>query len=340
MELSAPLVLDSSNTSGSTRTKESSVCPSNLEEVNGESSRVTPLPQERFRLRLFYEFERPRNGREIILNVPTCHADSHFVPTNLMLSAIKNAIDTTRFTPYVYDTQADCFISLAANPPDSIRADPPAENLSNSSRALWRVDVKLVGGSAGFSTARGLADRLVCDSSRTSLTGNWFGIGIARGKTASNHGSLWRSALQMGAALTFTIGQRYEKKVEGSADIFKTYRQVPCIAYEDLGAFMVSSPIDTQIVAVEYGGTELTEFKHPKRALYVLGSEDSGLPPALVQHAHHHVSIPTADGRPSSLNVAAAGAMIMYDRLQKQRLAQLYNSSNNESSKSRRDVKM
>ncbi len=77
---------------------------------------------------------------------------------------------------------------------------------------------------------------------------------------------------------------------------------------------MASSPIDTQIVAVEYGGTPLLDFRHPKRAVYILGSEDAGLPPGLVTRAHHYVCIPVAPGRPASLNVAAAGAIVLWNR--------------------------
>lgn len=269
---------------------------------------------KRIRLRLFFEFERPRNGREVLIDDPAVGENVAVVPVKTVLTAVAAASDTSRFTPHVYDPTADCFISLTENAPDTIIAEAPAESVPDKSRALWRIDVKLVAGKGGGRSAGSLAESLVCDSSATALTGSWFGIGIARGKTASNHGSLWRSALQLGAALTFTIGRRYEKKVEGSADIYKTYRQVPCLPFEDVGAFMAAVPIDAQIVAVEYGGMYLTDFEHPKRAVYVLGSEDSGLPPALVQHAHRHVSIPTAGGRPNSLNVAAAGAIIMYDR--------------------------
>lgn len=52
--------------------------------------------------------------------------------------------------------------------------------------------------------------------------------------------------------------------------------------------------------------------------MYVLGSEGCGIPPALVARAQWHVAVPTANGRPRSLNVAAAGAIIMYDRFVKQ----------------------
>lgn len=82
---------------------------------------------------------------------------------------------------------------------------------------------------------------------------------------------------------------------------------------------MKARPVDAQVVVVEYGGQDLCDFVHPRRALYVLGSEDDGVPPALVRAANRHVSIATAEGRPSSLNVAAAGTIVMYDRLMKER---------------------
>ena len=39
----------------------------------------------------------------------------------------------------------------------------------------------------------------------------FFGIGIVAGKTAGNTGTLWRSAYQLGASFTFTIGARHAK---------------------------------------------------------------------------------------------------------------------------------
>lgn len=280
---------------------------------DGSSLQTSP-PKQSVRLRLFYEFERPRNGRELQLEVAS-HSNEHPCATASELhAAVSGAVDITRFVPHVYDSSADCFIPVSLDSERTFISEPPAEC---ATRPLHRIDVKLVRVLDPGRGVGGLAQRMICDSSSTSLTGSWFGIGIIRGKTASNHGSLWRSALQFGAALTFTIGKRYEKKVEGSADIYKTYRQVPCMGYADVGAFMESAPVDAQIVAVEYGGTDLGEFEHPKRAVYVLGSEDAGIPPALVQHAHLHVAIPTAEGRPSSLNVAAAGAVVMYDRQMK-----------------------
>ena len=57
-------------------------------------------------------------------------------------------------------------------------------------------------------------------------------------------------------------------------------------------------------------------FQHPKRAIYLLGAEDTGLPPMIVDACHFHVTIPTV--RSSSFNVAMAGTIVMYDRLVKE----------------------
>jgi len=50
---------------------------------------------------------------------------------------------------------------------------------------------------------------------------------------------------------------------------------------------------------------------HPLRAAYVLGPERGALTPELAARCQHLVRIPTA----FSLNVATAGAIVMYDRL-------------------------
>ena len=56
---------------------------------------------------------------------------------------------------------------------------------------------------------------------------------------------------------------------------------------------------------------DLPSFPHPMRAAYVLGPERGQLTPELLARCQHFVRIPTA----FSLNVATAGAIIMYDRV-------------------------
>jgi len=55
----------------------------------------------------------------------------------------------------------------------------------------------------------------------------------------------------------------------------------------------------------------LPSFPHPLRAAYVLGPERGILSFDLVSRCQHLVRIPTA----FSLNVATAGAVLMYDRI-------------------------
>ena len=71
-------------------------------------------------------------------------------------------------------------------------------------------------------------------------------------------------------------------------------------------------------VAVEMGGVPLQDFVHPPRAVYVLGSEDNGLNRPIVEACQCHVALPKWVGRSASYNVAMAGTLVMYDRMQKQ----------------------
>jgi len=142
----------------------------------------------------------------------------------------------------------------------------------------------------------------------------YFGIGIHRGKAEPNHGTLWRSAFQLGASYIFTIGARhgFEKSVEGSADTAKAWTRLPFFKYADMDSFCSTAPYDAPWVAVESGGTDLADFEHPPRAVYILGSEDHGLPPDVLAACPLRVSLDSV--RSCSYNVAVAGSILMYDR--------------------------
>lgn len=137
----------------------------------------------------------------------------------------------------------------------------------------------------------------------------FFEIGIIRGKTPENVGTLWRSASQMGASGIFTIGKRYGHQ---SSDTVKAYRTIPARDYATLDAFIAALPYSCPLVGVEMGGRPLTGFAHPERAIYLLGAEDGGIPQAALARCHHIVSLPSV--RTASYNVAVAGSLVMYDR--------------------------
>ncbi|MCB9137412.1 MAG: RNA methyltransferase [Caldilineaceae bacterium] len=144
-----------------------------------------------------------------------------------------------------------------------------------------------------------------------------FGIGIYQVKSSANVGVLWRGAYQLGAAFVFTIGPRYKPE---SADVFKTWQQIPLFRYNTFDEMFAAMPYATLLVGVEMGGTPLPGFGHPRQAIYLLGAEDHGLPPSVLARCQATVSIPAA--RRASYNVAQAGTLVMYDRFVKEKQAE------------------
>lgn len=143
----------------------------------------------------------------------------------------------------------------------------------------------------------------------TTMRG-YFAIGVFNPKKQVNIGSLWRTASIFGAAYMFTIGARYQKQ---SSDTMKSYRHIPLNTYPDFEDFYVHLPYDAQLVAIELsdGARDLVAFKHPERAVYLLGAEDHGLPPSVLERCHHVIRM-RGD---YCLNVAVAGSIALYHRV-------------------------
>lgn len=138
----------------------------------------------------------------------------------------------------------------------------------------------------------------------------FFEIGIYQSKKVDNLGTLWRSAYQLGAAGVFTINRRYKKQ---PSDPFAVERQIPLRNFENFQQFLSQRPMNAILVAIEEGGTTLSEFEHPPQAIYLLGAEDSGLPNIVLEKCQLIVSL-DAMVKPS-YNVAVAGSIVMYDRV-------------------------
>jgi tRNA G18 (ribose-2'-O)-methylase SpoU len=138
----------------------------------------------------------------------------------------------------------------------------------------------------------------------------YFEIGVYRPKTETNIGTLWRSAYQLGAAGIFTIGRRY---VRQSSDTTVAWRHVPLRQYETFGDFASAIPLGCEIVGVEMGGKPLADFAHPERAVYLLGAEDTGLPPEILAQCNRLVSLESVNT--PSFNVAVAGSVVAYSRV-------------------------
>jgi tRNA G18 (ribose-2'-O)-methylase SpoU len=65
---------------------------------------------------------------------------------------------------------------------------------------------------------------------------------------------------------------------------------------------------------LDAGATPIAAFAWPARVALVLGSEGPGLAPATAALCDHRVTIPMAPGAADSLNVATAGALMLFAR--------------------------
>ena len=140
----------------------------------------------------------------------------------------------------------------------------------------------------------------------------YFGIGIVNGKTEKNIGTLWRTATLYGADFIFTVGARYER--HQASDTPKTPLHTPLFQFADIDDLIDHMPRHCPLVAVELDprARPLREFTHLDRSCYLLGAEDHGLSPDVLDRCHYLVQIPTP--HPASMNVATAGALVMDHR--------------------------
>lgn len=138
----------------------------------------------------------------------------------------------------------------------------------------------------------------------------YFGVGVYEPKFGDNIGMLWRHARLYGADFIFTVGKRYSKE---PTDTSETPKHTPLYHYADLEDLESHLPRGCELILIEQaeGSEKLPNATHPTRAVYLLGAEDHGLPEDLIT-SHRVFEIPS--GQPQSMNVSAAGTLVMYDR--------------------------
>lgn len=138
----------------------------------------------------------------------------------------------------------------------------------------------------------------------------YFGIGVEGVSKPMNAGNLFRSAHAFGASFVFTVAAGFSPRDAGGADTSDSPSQVPFYSFASVDAMRL--PEDCTLVGVEIcpDAVDLPSFRHPRCAAYVLGMERCGLSPAMIARCDHMVKIPTK----FSLNLATAGAVVMYDR--------------------------
>ncbi len=138
----------------------------------------------------------------------------------------------------------------------------------------------------------------------------YFAIGAERSSKALNLGNLMRSAHAFGAGFTFTIGAQYQA-LEARADTSKGAWHLP--HYNWVTPAEMILPKGCKLVGVELldEAIALPSFRHPLQAAYVLGPERGSLSEELLARCDFTVKIPTS----FCVNVAMAGAIVMYDRV-------------------------
>ena len=155
----------------------------------------------------------------------------------------------------------------------------------------------------------GLHDGGVADGALRVVRG-YFAVGIEHTKNSVNVGTLWRTAGIFGAAFVFTVGARYRQQ---SSDTCKTWRHTPLFHFGDISDLMEHLPFECRLVGVELdeAAAPLATYKHPERAVYLLGAEDHGLSEEALERCYDIVVLPGEH----SLNVSVAGSIVLYDRL-------------------------
>lgn len=139
----------------------------------------------------------------------------------------------------------------------------------------------------------------------------YFAIGAEGISKAGNVASLMRTAHAFGASFFFAVASKLDFQEIRLVDTSDADSALPFYGWADAGAMEL--PRGCTLVGVELvdEAIELPSFRHPMRAAYVLGPERGSISPAMASRCTHMVRIPTR----FCVNVAVAGAVIMYDRM-------------------------
>lgn len=144
-----------------------------------------------------------------------------------------------------------------------------------------------------------------------TMTRGFFGIGVEGISKPMNVGNLLRSAHSFGASFFFTVDPEVDVFGMRGSDTSDAFGHLPFYNFTSVEDMML--PANTQMVAVELidGAVELPSFRHPTRAVYVLGREMGNVSDKMLARCDHAIKIPMK----FCVNVGVAGAIVMYDRL-------------------------
>ena len=138
----------------------------------------------------------------------------------------------------------------------------------------------------------------------------FFAIGAEGISKPMNLGNLVRSANAFGAAYVFLVNAHYTAR-QSKSDTSRAQHQLPVYDYPSPADIVL--PRGTSLVGVELtdDAIALPSFRHPLNAAYVFGPERGSLTTDMQARCAHIVRIPTR----FCINLAVAGALVMYDRV-------------------------
>jgi tRNA G18 (ribose-2'-O)-methylase SpoU len=132
-----------------------------------------------------------------------------------------------------------------------------------------------------------------------------------------NVGSLVRTAHAVAAEEVLLVGER-EWNVEAArtAELYTDVIHIPDI--ESFRRHLVSRSWNLVAVELDQRAVSIFDAEYPERPCFLLGAELGGIPAELLEEAKLVVQIPQW-GLVPSLNLAAAGSIVLYDFLGKLR---------------------
>lgn len=139
----------------------------------------------------------------------------------------------------------------------------------------------------------------------------YFGIGVEGISKPLNVGNLLRSAHAFGASFFFTISPVVDVRSMRESDTSGAFDHIPFYSFQKPGDLLL--PQQTSLVGIEFleDAIELPSFRHPQRAVYILGQEKGNLSGAVLARCDYVIKIPMK----FCINVGVAGALVMYDRM-------------------------
>jgi tRNA(Leu) C34 or U34 (ribose-2'-O)-methylase TrmL len=133
-------------------------------------------------------------------------------------------------------------------------------------------------------------------------------VGLVNPKTGPNIGGVMRAVGIYGAALLVIEGDRVKRI---PTDTMKAYRHTPVLN----ASLRDAIPFDCVPVGVDLvpRARSLIDYKHPERAFYIFGPEDSTLGAKHLDWCRDVIYVPTN----GCMNLAATVNVVLYDRLAK-----------------------